>query len=155
VPWIRPAPPGEAGEAQPGCLMEETQPECLAEETQPGCLVARMRCRAISYRTTVAAFAAFSELAAAVMGILTIWSQSSRHALLSPAASFPTSSSVGWVKPKSNTSPSPCSSVPVITIGQPRVRCAATQAPTSWCEGLRTTGSANSEPVLARTDLGS
>jgi hypothetical protein len=34
-----------------------------------------MRCRAISYRTAAAAFAAFSELTTPVMGILTIWSQ--------------------------------------------------------------------------------
>jgi hypothetical protein len=34
-----------------------------------------MRCRAISYRTAAAAFAAFSELMTSVMGILTTWSQ--------------------------------------------------------------------------------
>jgi hypothetical protein len=89
------------------------------------------------------------------MGILTVRSHSSRHALLSPVVSFPTSSSVGWVKSASNTSTSPRSSVPASTIGQPRARWAATQAATSRCEGQRTTGRANSEPVLARTALGS
>jgi hypothetical protein len=114
-----------------------------------------MRCLAISYSTTVAALAAFSELAAPVIGILTTLSQSSRHLPDSPVASFPTTSSVGWVKSKSNTSRSPCSSVPAITIGRPLARWAFSQAATSRCEGTRTTGSAKSEPVLARTDLGS
>jgi hypothetical protein len=50
---------------------------------------------------------------------------------------------------------SPCSSVPASTIGQPRARWALTQAATSRCEGARTTGRANSEPVLARTARGS
>jgi hypothetical protein len=103
----------------------------------------------------VVAFAAFSELAAPVMGILTAWSQSWRQALLSPVLSFPTSSSVGRVKSKSNTSRSARSSVPASTIGPFRARWAATQAATSRWDGQRTTGSAKSEPVLALTALGS
>jgi hypothetical protein len=114
-----------------------------------------MRCRAASYSTAVAAFAAFSELAAPVMGIRTAWSHSSRHALLRPVVSFPTSSSVGRVKSKSNTSTPLRSSAPASTIGQPPARWAATQAATSRDEGQRTTGSAKSEPVLARTVRGS
>jgi hypothetical protein len=89
------------------------------------------------------------------MGIRTIWSHRSRHALLSPVPSVPISSIVGRVKSASNTSSSPCSSVPARTTGQPRARWAATQAATSRCEGQRTTGRAKSEPVLARTALGS
>jgi hypothetical protein len=114
-----------------------------------------VRCLAISYSRTVAALAAFSELAAPVIGILTMLSQSSRHLPDRPVVSFPTTSSVGWVKSKSNRFLSPCSSAPTITIGQQRARWAFTQAATSRCDGTRTTGSAKSEPVLARTDLGS
>ncbi len=99
--------------------------------------------------------AAFSELAAPVMGIRRVRSHSSRQALLRPVASVPTRSRTGWVRSAAKTSVSPCSSAPASTIGQPRPRWALTQAVTSRCEGVRTTGRANSEPVLARTALGS
>jgi hypothetical protein len=104
---------------------------------------------------TVAALAAFSELAAPVMGILTVRSHRSRQALVRPVVSLPVRSRTGRVRSASKTSTSPCSSVPASTIGQPRARWALTQAATSRCEGARTTGRANSEPVLARTALGS
>src|SRR6185369_13131051 len=81
-----------------------------------------MRCRAASYRTTVAALAAFSELAAPVIGMLTRRSHSSRHPPLSPVPSFPTTSSVGPVKSASNTAWPPCSSAPASTTGQPHAR---------------------------------
>ena len=123
----------------------------LSVEDRP----ARMRCLVISYRTAVAALAALRELAAPVIGMRTIRSHRSRQALVRPVVSLPTTSRVGWVKSMSKTSASPCSSVPARTIGQPRARRAVTQAATSRCEGARTTGRANSEPVLARTALGS
>src|SRR5262249_36653079 len=116
---------------------------------------ASRRCREASYNRTAAAFAAFSELAAPAIGMLTTTSLSSRHAPLSPVPSVPTSSSTGWVKSKSNTSRSPRSSVAASTTGRPRARCAATHAAASRGPGARTTGSANSEPVLARTHRGS
>jgi hypothetical protein len=103
----------------------------------------------------VAAFAAFSELVDPVIGMLTRQSLRSRHALLSPVPSFPTTSSVGPVKSASNTARSPCSSAPASTTGHPWARRAASHPATSRCEAQRTTGTLNSEPVLARTDRGS
>ena len=52
----------------------------------------------------MAAFAAFSELAAPVMGILTVRSHRSRQALLRPVASVPTRSRTGRVRSASKTS---------------------------------------------------
>src|SRR5256885_380267 len=89
------------------------------------------------------ALAAFSELAAPVMGILTVRSHRSRQALVRPVVSLPVRSRTGRVRSASKTSTSPCSSVPASTIGQPRARWALTQAATSRCEGARTTGRAN------------
>ena len=103
----------------------------------------------------MAAVAALRELAAPVMGMRTTRSHRSRQALVRPVVSLPTRSRVGRVKSASKTSVPPCSSVPARTIGQPRARWAVTQPATSRCEGARTTGRANSEPVLARTARGS
>src|SRR5215472_11163803 len=116
---------------------------------------AALRCRADSYSTTDAATAAFSELAAPSMGILARSSQASRQATLSPVASLPTSSMVGSVRSTSATSTSPFSSVPTRRTPVPLARTASAQSRTARCEGTRTTGTENSEPVLARTDLGS
>ena len=113
------------------------------------------RCLAASYSRTVAAAAAFRELAAPAIGIRITASDASRHAALSPVPSFPMTSSAGRVRSKPHTSRSPRSSAAASTTGQPRARCAATQAVTSRGPGARTTGSANSEPVLARTHRGS
>ena len=94
-------------------------------------------------------------LAVPSMGIRARWSQASRQAALSPAVSFPTASSVGRVKSTSATSKSPCSSVPTTFTSTPPARRACTQSRTGRCDGTRTTGRLNSEPVLARTDRGS
>src|SRR5262249_45186873 len=130
------------------CVMHKSRAQARAFR-------ASRRCREASYKTIDTAFAAFRELAAPTMGMLTATSLSSRHAPLSPVPSFPASSSTGWVKSKSNTSRSPRSSVAARMIGQAGAGCAATHAATSRGPGARTTGSANSEPVLARTHRGS
>src|SRR6266536_1885994 len=113
------------------------------------------RCRADSYSTMDAAVAAFSELAVPDMGIRTRWSQASRQAELSPVVSFPINTRVGWVKSYCAASSSPFSSVPTRRTSMPRARVASVQSRTGRWEGTRTAGSENSEPVLARTDLGS
>ena len=95
------------------------------------------------------------ELAVPSMGIRARWSHASRQATLSPAVSFPSSSSVGRVKSTSVTSSSPRSSVPTRLTRDSQARMAATQSSTGRCDAILTTGRENSEPVLARTDLGS
>ena len=61
----------------------------------------------------------------------------------------------GPVRSCSATSTSPFSSVPSTATGTPDARWPWTQASTPAGAASRTTGTANSDPVLARTALGS
>jgi hypothetical protein len=77
-------------------------------------------------------------------------SQASRHPALSPVVSFPITSSTGPARSTSAISASPFSSVPITVACRSRAQSRTCGWPTA-----RTTGTANRDPVEARTDFGS
>ena len=77
-------------------------------------------------------------------------SHACRQAPLSPVASFPMTITAGPVSSISAMSASPFSSVPMIAAGLVR----AQRITSAWL-AARTTGTANKDPVEARTDFGS